>query len=131
MTRLVSELDGYDLAYWAGRALGNEVQSSPMGRCYMRDQTSIVQLWEPHQDWAQCGPLLDDLIADGYGIHYNNHSGTGNSVMCSNTDRECIPFNGDWDRPSIDACGDTVMIAICRAFVMRKYGNEVPDEVAP
>ena len=72
----------------------------------------------PSTDWTFCGPLIEQFKV---GI-----SEFGDSWMAS-----IMADDEDIDLYKVLECGDTPMVAICRAVVASKLGDEVdiPDEL--
>lgn len=84
--------------------------------------------YSPSIDWRQGGPLLANLMTSGqWGIT----PFTDGQIMISNTNSDCLPYNGDWEQASINAFGDNLLIATCRAIVTSEIGEEVdiPDSL--
>jgi len=105
----VSQLAGALLDYWVARAEGitpELVSGVPLGCGYS-------------QEWVQGGPIIERELID------LEHSGR--------EWREDGSFGVQWE-----ACmpggvcymsGDTALIAAMRSYVVRKFGEEVPDAV--
>lgn len=129
----VSELIDDDLDYWVAVVEEYEMerpQDMQMikgnHRILIGPQNSHQKQYEysPSTNWAQGGPIVDKLIADGFGMTPNRDGGCDVSTI----DGECIPFDGDWDRESINQSGSTVLISACRARIASKFGETVPDQ---
>ncbi len=129
----VSELDGAELDYWVAVAEGYTMERQQdmqmikgNHRILVGPQDSYQKQYEysPSTNWAQGGPIIDKLIADGFGLSPGRDGGCNASTK----DRESIPFNGDWDRDEVDQDGDTALISAMRAYVASKFGDTVPDQ---
>lgn len=111
----VAELTGADLALWVGRAASADFGPD----CHQGEYIIIgghsgtpPQVYAPHEDWAQGGPLLE-----AYAIGFEPIS------------------DAEWlaeDHITLSSGrGPTPLIAAMRALVASVYGDTVPDEVAP
>jgi hypothetical protein len=126
-----SELTGELLNYWVARAEGlpaPELYDAGYGeapQCYY--DTERWARYEPTQDWAEGGPIIERMMLDGWGIwRYSDHD----EFTCSNTDTEALPFKpNNYDGEWISMEGPTILIAALRAYVASKFGDEVPDEI--
>lgn len=106
----VADLQGALLDYWVARAAGlsvsphqDWVDGAQLGSA---DGTKFNGWYSPTQDWAECGPLIEQFDIDVY-------QSTGNWYAdCRGTD--------------MVGCGQTPQEAICRAVVAKVYGAEVP-----
>ncbi|MDC9615841.1 DUF2591 family protein [Xenorhabdus khoisanae] len=78
--------------------------------------------YSPSTDWAQCGPFIEK-----YEIEISPIMGGSYCAGLSITEGALCPD----DYVSIDMCGDTPQMAICRSVVAAKLGDEVeiPDEL--
>lgn len=121
----VAELTGADLALWVGRAASADFGPD----CHQGEYIIIgghsgtpPQVYAPHEDWAQGGPLIDqfdvmfEVAADVYGASYYAYL----EGVASTSE---APF-------PLGQYGETRLIAACRAIVESVYGSTVPDEVA-
>lgn len=118
----VSELQGAALDWAAGYALNGEkiffvaFGAEMLGR-RITDAAKQGRL-SPSTKWEQCGPLIDQLRVD---------------ISSPPSDSS----DAGWDARVDDgsalnwSSGDTALIAICRAIVSSKLGDEieVPDEL--
>lgn len=145
----VSELSGAHLALWVARILKLEepqleedlVKKQP-ACVYVRHEEPGDDGWwtefAPHEDWAQGGPILAQLIAtsnwqiepwnDEHGIAPGCNVYVTNYATAYDPQEEAI---GGHTMPLLDFLAPDVLTAVCRAFVAHHYGAEVPDEVAP
>lgn len=81
------------------------------------DKTVDQRYWyNPSTDWSQCGPLTRDLLVM---TRANNGAWLASCPIKS------------FDDENAHQWGDTLQIAICRAVVASKLGDEVdiPDEL--
>jgi len=129
-----SELSGYLLDYWTGRALGKNVKIikhqredsyfcvAESGSVKIINPESVritYSVWNPSTNWNIIGPLIDDKKIDTtYGLHTPS-----------------LPVELDiWvamkDGVKYEAVGPNPLIAVCRLIVWMEYGDEVPDELA-
>ncbi|PHM22989.1 phage protein NinX family protein [Xenorhabdus ehlersii] len=94
---------------------------SPCGDVYIEFQAE-VKLYSPSTDWAQCGELIEKYEMDLCPVMGGSYC-AGLSIT---TGALCTD-----DYVSIDMYGKTPQIAICRAVVAAKLGDEVeiPDEL--
>lgn len=112
---LVKDLDGPLLDYWVAKAEGREFyypKSDHQHILFLKSEnpedTWPVFLPAYSRDWAACGPLIEKY------------------------ELEVLPVRGNgWSvcRGSFCSRGNTPTQAICRAVVVGKYGDEVPDEI--
>lgn len=126
----VSELQGGWLDYWVARAVGKTVNAgSHTGLISVRDDSMFcgyigqhadsrypaTPQWSPSTNWAQGGPLMDKFHASLY--HFESlkqwKAVIGPSESNDATAREF---------------GESALLALCRAVVAWKFGEEV-DEV--
>lgn len=127
----VDELTGADLDRWVARALGYSdrwnVPEELCGLWWAGESDGGIKRWEPSTDWAQGGPILANMIESGEFCVWELEG----VVTVRNHDAECIPCKEprQWDVPEVTGTGPTLLIAMCRAKVMEKFGAEVPDEV--
>jgi hypothetical protein len=109
----VDELEGKQLAYWVARSLGftnaDVVPSDLCGWEHIEGE-GFRKEWEPHEDWAQGGPIIDREIQEL-------------SHICKG--RWCA---SNWNNNA--SFGPTPLIAAMRAYISSKFGDEVPDQVA-
>lgn len=90
-----SELTGYNL----NQAVAAAIQ--------MDAESAATTFYNPEQDWAQCGELIDK-----FNISLKSHS----------DDRRYFATS---DESEITSAGDTPQQAICRCVVASVYGDEV------
>ena len=84
----------------------------------------LLPSYKPSINWLQGGPILETMLKSGkWGIEPWNTP--ANSIIVSNTNNECIPYDGDFNKNEINSVGRTILEAAMRAFVMDKLGNEV------
>ena len=121
MSRLVSDLAGAELALWVGRATGADLgPDCDQGEYIITGGHSgrTMEVYRPHEDWAQGGPLIDrfgvDVCKDSDGMYWAEIAG---SVHIPGSD--------------IGAFGATRLEAAMRCIVRSIYGDAVSDEVAP
>jgi len=108
----VAELEGVELSLWAGRADGADFRPDcNQGEYIITGGHSGItpEVYSPHEDWAQAGPLLEE-----YAIGFHPIS------------------DAEWQAEEHITCctgrGPTPLIAAMRAFVASKFGDTV-DEV--
>lgn len=79
----------------------------------------------PSIDWAQGGPLLARMIESGEYCVWENYE----CVTVSNHDPEGIPCKEPRREDVPEATGNapTLLVAMCRALVMAKFGADVPE----
>ncbi|MDE1488589.1 DUF2591 domain-containing protein [Xenorhabdus bovienii] len=110
-----SELTGRALDWAVARADGRGVRINELGYVFVCDNRSIG-VYSPSTDWAKCGELIDK---------YN--------IELTNELLDCVLFwSANCNYVSDDYLdGQTPQIAICRAVVAARWGNEVdiPDEL--
>jgi hypothetical protein len=122
----VEDLDGMTLDYWVARALGyaspDDVPSSLTGEWA---SNGFKNDWQPSEDWSQGGPILAHMIESGEFCVWEY----GGTVTVSNHDPEGIPCKepSREDIPKAMGEASTLLVAMCRALVMSKFGEEVPD----
>lgn len=114
MSRQVSELTGPLLALWTALAAGLESPSLEFDICRVGSK-----YYAPHEDATQAFDLLEgrriDLVSQVDPVGYQ-------AEILAGPDE----YDVYWWRI---AHGETALIAICRAVVMAKFGDTVPDEV--
>lgn len=99
--------------------LGDDFRFPPRGRigaCY------FLRKWST--DWAQGGPLLEQLLKTGkWEIVQGIESG---AVMIQNYDSECLPVDGvTWCDENLAFESGSLLVAACRAVVAAKLGDVV------
>jgi hypothetical protein len=126
----VSELEGAELDYWAGKAFGLSDRELVIGnKPGTIDEKYVVvygvnvegvanhlgpkghgaQTWSPSTNWAQGGPIIEEYhILIGY--DYINKKWSAHTCKA-------------------EAYGDTALIANMRCFVASKLGNEVDSSL--
>ena len=147
----VSDLSGEALAYWVAHAEGyltfkagpgdrdngllwimrHPDRSGPPRFISSQNQFTYwiapgeeAFAYKPHISWEHGGPILDRMIAAGFGFTplFND------VVKCSNYDDNgrnyLIMINPPLEMSTV---GDTTLICACRAFVASIFGDEVPD----
>lgn len=78
--------------------------------------------YTPSTDWRQGGPLIEKLMRSG---KWELVQWCG-AVAFQNYNNECVPVDGEsWDQESMIECGETPLIAACRAIVASKLGAAV------
>jgi Protein of unknown function (DUF2591) len=119
----VAELTGVDLALWVARALRLDDACIAFDICRVGKRCTPQRIdFEPHEDWAQGGPLIDqfnvmfEVAAEVYDASYYAYL----EGIASTAEK---PF-------PLGQYGETRLIAACRAIVESVYGSSVPDEVA-
>lgn len=107
----VSELQGAALDWAVGKACsGNKWENEHFRAGWMAN-------WKPSTDWSQGGPLIaEHLVASGV----ENMDASRFWAYCGHC----------WESHHV-MLGDSYLIAICRAIVSAKLGDEidVPDEL--
>lgn len=124
----VSGLTDAYLDYWTGRAAGIPASELSIEQHQRGDEMLCVRngaRYAPSTDWAHGGQIVDKVIALGIGI---TPSRISKNIDASTEDSECIPYDGNWKKVEITQDGPTVMIAVCRAYVASRFGDEVPNE---
>ena len=114
----VSELLGGLLDYWVARAVDIdgaklELVASGGGQYCTIDRGSIV--FDPSSNWAQGGPLMDKF-------HVSLHYFVSRKIWKAVIDIDAS--NG----VKTEEFGECALLALCRAVVAWKFGEEV-DEV--
>lgn len=117
----VAELEGAQLDYWVARALGfpgpDDVPTELCGWEHIEGE-SFRKDWQPSQDWAQGGPIIE---REGVTIYCS-----GNVISNSkwwayiNAAQTYDGLDGDYE-----AIGPTPLIAAMRAYVASKFGDEI------
>ena len=147
-----SELSGVQLDYAVAKSIGqqlsNEDYDKQTGALWFESEHEW-KIWSPSTDWSQCGQLMTTyqiFIEPPHNVHKSMLDEKGNPKGCWETyeswhasvstrvaerpPREA--FEG-WYFPGgpYRAEGETPQIAICRAVVAAKLGDEVdiPDEL--
>jgi hypothetical protein len=121
------ELQGAELDYWVGRALGDRlvrivrVLGDPVreDRCESR----FGEQWDwsyfaPSRAWMDGGPIIE---RERIGVTYGAMAGVWYALRLADGILTA--------QPSIK--GPTPLIAAMRAFVASKFGDTVPDEQEP
>ncbi len=125
-----SELAGALLDYWVARAEGmtiNPEVCQPDNGVFVGHGGGDLEFFEPSDDWAQGGPIIDrerialipdagwragyDVIAEVEGAGYDTGPTATIELRCEHR-------------------ADSPLVAAMRAYVARKFGDTVPDEVA-
>ncbi|MBY0241834.1 MAG: DUF2591 domain-containing protein [Burkholderiaceae bacterium] len=115
-----AELTGATLALWVARAKGLSEAEMAHGVCRVGEKgTGERRDFEPHEDWAQGGPLLDECR-----MH------VAPPAPDLDGDNWTADLLSKHHRRYITASGPTSLVAICRGYVASTYGDTVPDEVA-
>lgn len=113
------ELSGALLALWVARASGQAAWLHN-GVCRLGSEfgPSVRPRYQPHEDWAQGGPLLDKFDVT--------------FVRCAGwpDGKSCIYADAGLDLNRYRECGPDRLTAMCRAIVGSVYGDIVPNEVA-
>lgn len=119
-----AELSGKALDWATGRAIGANVGITIGG--LVKEITSHnpidMSLWQPTNDWSICGPLIEKLKISCYASVDPESSKVYHWVAVN----EKVPYD---KRRGYTA--SEPKIAICRAVVASKLGDEVdiPDEL--
>lgn len=113
-----SELTGKGLDWAVGYALQGDQIEIQYG-VSVRFEDGDYRLWNPRQNWAQGGPIIDRIE----GLHLK---GWVQSNREGKYQVEIHNLDGDWV-----TFGPTLLIAAMRCFVASKLGAEVevPDEL--
>ena len=108
----VSELEGAQLDYWAGCAVGKKVVFDQFGITYAKAHflSKEPTCWSPSKFWEQGGPIIE------------------REKICLEHDGCYALIDGDRDGLTFREEGPTILVAAMRAFVARKYGETVPDK---
>ena len=105
----VSELEGAELDYWVARAEGVELS----GMSWVLQDALGDTPWSPSTDWSQCGPLMEKHnVGHQRGIQFGVKG-----HFCD------LPMEHNHRQFATD-----LKVAICRAVVASRFGEEVPDE---
>lgn len=106
----VSELTGAQLDAWVARAEGIPmIQQHGQMVQNSFDEYHLASPRRYSADWAHGGPLIEK-----YKMYVDGGAGPGWEAQCM--------FNGKY------AHGDTALKAICRAVVLQKFGEDVPEQ---
>lgn len=110
-----AELSGRALDWAVGKSIGTNIGVTIGGlvKEIVSHNPIEMSLWQPTNDWSICGPLIAQ-----YGVWLSDKDGAFTA--------SCKPH---FDIAIYDA--ETPQIAICRAVVASKLGDEVdiPDEL--
>lgn len=116
------ELEGQALDWAVGCIEDEQIERKQIGWLLMNLEVwiplpdtpyfDIVTHWSPSTDWSQGGPLIEKYMVR---THYMADTE-------KRADAGCIAQT--W-RPYATACGDTLLIAACRAIVTAKLGETV------
>lgn len=120
----VSELEGHELNCWVAKALGYTSGYGYGDHAWLDEQDEFVSTkykWRPSNDWSQCGPLIEKFKIN---LLDNEQDGTWSALIY----RKITLYNGIPYMDNIIGVGSTVFVAICRAVVENKFGEEVDDE---
>lgn len=118
-----AELTGAHLDYWVARAEGVPAEQLSIRRVQRSTDMHCVRHWQPYRcaqtgvlnystNWAQGGPLIEKYTITPYPSPFGGWDGYNRLDMHMHESRS-----------------DTPLIAICRAVVRAKFGDEV-EEVA-
>lgn len=131
----VAELTGADLALWGGRAASADFGPD----CHQGEYIIIgghsgtpPQVYAPHEDWAQGGPLIKQyniqLGPPTNPVHRcgGPNGGRGQSGVWT----ACTWTRGANGRRSIALHETEPLVAAMRCIVRVVYGDTVPDEVS-
>jgi len=134
MKMKVSELDGATLDYWVAKAEGatrvhiatDEKGDFAVAEFTIDSGTKFTSPYFPSTQWSDGGPILARMIESGEFCVWENYE----CVTVSNHDPEGIPCKepSRWDIPESAGRGPTLLIAMCRASVVSKFGEEVAEE---
>lgn len=107
--RKVEDLEGAELDYWVAKVEGHDWYDNLNHFIGYRESTPTSGPTLGHWysvSWSQGGPLIEK-----YGIELRNDS----------------PFDTSWNAmgDGLYGAGPTPLIALCRAIVAGKYGEEV------
>lgn len=108
---------------WAVAAARDLSFGLSCGQIYLPNSSGdFVREYSPSSNWAHGGPLIDSFKVD---IYWHERYGGGGPMFEAHCGTEFVLA----DRP--DTVGETALIAICRAIVLAKLGDEVeiPDEL--
>lgn len=126
-----SELKGAKLAYWVAKAEGEcPIISIVDGKCHIRWSTDRVPcqsnpgtVYEPHEDWLQGGPIIEREL-----ISIENQQRYRSDGQDWTAEHGTALKNSKF---GATAYGQTALVAAMRAYVASRFGDTVPDEVAP
>lgn len=125
-----AELSGVQLDYAVAKAIGQQLTDEDFDK-----QTGVLwfesehewRIWTPSTDWSQCGPLIENYKLSLY-LH-TEYEINGEGVY----DVYEAGCSTDWfvDATTPDPVSTDPKVAICRAVVASKLGDEVdiPDEL--
>lgn len=118
-----SELTGTELDWSVAKAVGQRVKILPIdnekGQWQIQKSGILDAPYWPSYEWSQCGPLIAEYRVDFHGEHDALLKTSTFSARCD--DGQAIGWQ----------CGPAPQIAICRAVVAAKLGDEVeiPSEL--
>ncbi|PHM46574.1 phage protein NinX family protein [Xenorhabdus miraniensis] len=119
-----SELTGRALDWAVAMALGAEINGEgflelPSG--HFVNKKSRYYSFKPSTDWAQCGQLIDEYLGDVTRMEFTDTHWVASCRALTVDDFSIFKVQK----------GETPQIAICRAVVAAKLGEEVdiPDEL--
>ncbi|HAV2159461.1 TPA: DUF2591 domain-containing protein [Enterobacter cloacae] len=116
------DLNGIQLDYAAAVATGQQVDFEADTGCLWFEERDVWFVWNPSTEWAQCGPMMERFSISCY-----------ESVdLVSGEVFHWVGVNELVTRHRRGLIADNPRVAICRAVVFAKLGNEVdiPDELA-
>jgi hypothetical protein len=118
----VQELDGAELDYWVAKGEGfdNPTEQQQHDYLHLKIIGESCYLpsggaYRPSSDWSQAGPIIDRGEIAGISPAKNGRPGweaTSCSLSAKSTRTQY---------------GRTALVAIMRAYVTGKFGDEVPD----
>jgi hypothetical protein len=121
----VNELDGAGLDYWVakGEGLDKPTEQQQRDHLYLKIIGESCYLpsggaYRPSSDWSQAGPIIDRGEVTDISPAKNGRSGweaTACGLSAKSTQAQY---------------GRTALVAIMRAYVAGKFGDEVPDPQA-
>ena len=121
----VDELDGAELDYWVAKGEGlhklteqqegNQLYLKIIGEsCYLPSGGA----YRPSSDWSQAGPIIDRGEVAGISPARNGRPGWEATACGLSAKSKRAQY------------GRTALVAIIRAYVAGKFGDEVPDPQA-
>lgn len=123
----VGKLRGAELDYLVAKALGinnvfisDEVEGVQTRVCIIGRSVSTGYWFSPSGEWSDCGRVLDKLTDINTVEIYKAHYGIGFEITISSLSNASFNITKKY-------FGETIHIALCRAFVQIKLGDEIEN----
>lgn len=124
----VSDLSGAHLDYWTARAEG--FTEAKIIRHQREDRLlCVVSTWPailayiPSTDWSIAGPIIEREEIELYVYHHRKFSEDGKTHWAAHYFFKENEDHEDWH----EQFGETSLIASMRAYIVSRFGEEVPD----